>query len=66
MTRGDLSKEKQEEYDRIVDEMMKEIENRQSKLPTRKKNRLSCDIGNKLYQEVQKEYLPKFKEIFEQ
>ena len=65
MTRDDLSKEKQEEYDRIVDKMMKEIEKRKAKLPPIKQNQLSCDIGNKPYQDVQKEYLPKLKKLFE-
>jgi len=61
MKREELSKEKREEYDALVDEMMKKIEEECSQL---NKEGLCLDgEQTKVYQRVTQEYLPKLNSI---
>lgn len=63
MRREDLNPEKQKEYDSIVDEMMKEIEDNQKEAPL-PRGKLSCAFGNDPYTEAQKKYIPRLQELF--
>lgn len=63
MRREDLSPEKQKEYDSIVDEMMRDIENQQKENPLSSEG-LSCAFGNAPYMEAQKKYIPRLQALF--
>lgn len=61
MKREDLSGKKRAEYDRILSEMMAEIEH----LPPLQPNRLS-HARNLEYRQIEKKYLPLLRDLFRQ
>lgn len=61
MQRENLTPEGQEKYD----EIMKEIEIKLNETPQIPQGILSCKLGNKPYQDIAREYLPKLNLLFE-
>ena len=62
MKRENLTPEGQEKYDAI----MNEIEIKLRETPQIPQGILSCKLGNKPYQDIAKEYIPKLNSLFEQ
>ncbi|MCH5345328.1 MAG: hypothetical protein J1E64_14975 [Acetatifactor sp.] len=55
MKREDLPPEKQKEYDAIIEKIEKELE----AIPPIPPGVLSCELGNRPFQEIANKYLPK-------
>lgn len=61
MQRENLTPEGQEKYDA----MMREIETKLNDAPQIPRDRLSCKLGNKPYQDITEEYILKLNSLFE-